>query len=129
MIFKILLPALATLIVYLLGKNHARREQRLNSPATSKTIPEMEKKDKSQLRLAAYMLAFSTIGLAGWYIYDDWSQSKQEVLIRIINAETGKVSSYKAIKGQIHGQTFRTTDGRQVRLADVERMEIEFPLK
>ncbi|MBF0453868.1 MAG: hypothetical protein HQL72_03500 [Magnetococcales bacterium] len=123
MIFKILIPLLAIATVYFLGKSHARKEQ-ARGVALPRPVGQIAEKG-STFQLAAYAVALSVAGLAGWYIYADWRESKMMVRIRVINAETGQVALYDAPKGLVFGRAFTTQDGRRVTLADVERMEVQ----
>jgi hypothetical protein len=123
MIFKILLPVAVTFIVYFLGRSHARKES-LSEAAHSDSSQQIGEKSNT-FQMVAYAVAISVAGLAGWYIYQDWSEAKIMVRIRVINAETGQVVLYDAPKGLVFGRSFTTADGRQVTLADVERMEVQ----
>ena len=80
---------------------------------------------KSNLpKIAAYgMLGVMLLGSA-LFIYVQWQDTWQVVTIRIINAGSGKESTYQAYKGDVKGRSFTTTDGRTVNLAEVERMEL-----
>ena len=127
MFFKILLPALVGFLVYFLGKSHARREQHrhfhnVSAPAAK---PGIQAKLHNSFRLVATVLAISTLFIAGMFIYEDWQYSHQEMTIRVINAQTGESVTYQALQGEVHGRLFTTIDGRIVRLAGVERMEVE----
>ena len=122
MIFKVLLPLMIGLFVYFLGKSHARREQ--YPPSSTPLKPALRERFQNSFRLVAIVLTGSALLSAAWFIYQDWHESNQTVMIRVINAQTGNASEYQALKGQVHGRVFTTTDGRQIRLADVERMEI-----
>lgn len=126
MVFKILLPVMVGFLVYLLGKSHARRDQRRQRQPLSVQAPQpaMTERFHAKFRLVAYLLVGSAILSAGWLVYEDWHASRKVVLIRVINAQTGESTTYQALHGQIHGRIFATTDGRQIRLADVERMEV-----
>jgi hypothetical protein len=121
MIFKILLPLTVIAIVYFLGRSHAGKKQIQGTTHSPEQIPEKS----TTMQLAAFAIAISVAGLAGWYIYQDWSESQIMVRIRVINAKTGQVALYDAPKGLVHGRTFTTADGRRVTLADVERMEVQ----
>lgn len=126
MLFKVLLPALVGVLVYFLGKSHARRERR--PPPISATLQGRIRKKQGAwhdaFRVAAYVLAGSAVFSAGWFIYQDWAESQKTVTIRVINAQTGESTHYQARQAQVYGRTFRTVEGHQVRLADVERMEV-----
>lgn len=127
MVFKILLPLIVGILVYFLGKSHSRRDYKRQMPSASVPAAKSIKAEKFQhsLRLVAYFLLCSAILSAGLFVYEDWQASKKEVIIRVINAQTQEITTYQAFHGQIHGRVFSTTDGRQIRLADVERMEVD----
>lgn len=82
-------------------------------------------KFRTSFRLIAYVLAGSALFSASWFIYESWSTTQKILNIRIINTQTGEKATYQAFQGEVHGRVFRTTDGRQIRLANVERMEID----
>lgn len=72
--------------------------------------------------------AIGVIGLmligAGAYLYHQWSDSYQVVEVQVVDSRSGKSVSYRAYKGDIAERHFTTTEGRQVNLAEVERMEV-----
>ncbi|MBF0161992.1 MAG: hypothetical protein HQL88_06865 [Magnetococcales bacterium] len=123
MTFKILLPALVAALLYLLGRSHARRGRL--SPAT----PPGEQSSfavrwRRSFRLTAYLLAGMALLTTVWVIHEEWQSAHRRVTIRVIHVQTGETTLYQARQGEVHGRTFQTLDGRQVRLADVERMEV-----
>ncbi len=122
MIFKILLPALVALVVYFLGRSHARQGTAVAGREKS-ALPAPTRLSKT-FQLIAASLVVSVISLAGWYIYSDWKNSQKTVQIRIVNTQTGKTAIYRARRHKIHGRIFETIDGRRITLADVERMEV-----
>ena len=119
MIFKILLPALVALTVYLLGRSHARRGGQIAARVEAASAPLSR-----TFRLVSAALVVSVLSLAGWYIYNDWRQSQQTVQVRVVNTRSGDTAVYQAIRSEVHGRVFKTTDGRRITLADVERMEV-----
>ncbi|MCB1868855.1 MAG: hypothetical protein KDI43_10075 [Gammaproteobacteria bacterium] len=75
-------------------------------------------------RIAAYgALGVMLLGCAV-FIYLQLQDAWQVVTVRIIDAGSGKESTYQAYKGDVSGRSFTTTDGRRVNLAEVERMEL-----
>ena len=73
--------------------------------------------------LAAGAVLLMLVG-AGLYLYHQWRDAYQVVLVQVIDTRSGKTASYQAYKGDIEGRTFTTTEGRVVTLAEVERMEM-----
>ncbi len=78
----------------------------------------------SAIKFAA--IGVVVIGLlgAGLYLYYQWQDNYQIVTVRVIDTRSGSEATYQAYKGDIDGRTFYTTEGRQVTLAEVERLEI-----
>jgi hypothetical protein len=60
-----------------------------------------------------------------FWLYLDWQESRELVAVKVINANTGEVTSYRARRADVEGRHFTTLDGRRVTLADVERMILE----
>ena len=46
------------------------------------------------------------------------------VTIRVVNSQTQEVVTYHAQRGKIRGRHFETLDGREVTVAEVERLEM-----
>lgn len=80
--------------------------------------------DPQKVRLIAMSLAgLMLLGLAlQWF--ELWRQAEEIITVQIVNANTGAVTSYEARRGDIEGRRIRTLDGKEIRLADVERMII-----
>ena len=72
--------------------------------------------------LAAAVVALMAAGTA-LYLYLDWRAAHELVEVRVIDARSGRVSSYQAYRGDLEPRSFRTSDGRRVTLAETERME------
>ncbi|MBF0620667.1 MAG: hypothetical protein HQL54_01940 [Magnetococcales bacterium] len=120
MIYKILLPAIVIGIIYLLGRSHGQEEESGVKAVARQSTP-IKKRSHTPILLA--VLALSTF-MTGLFIYRNWADNQKEVVIRVIHIETGRTITYQAHKGDVHGRTFTALDGRRVRLADAERMEI-----
>lgn len=76
------------------------------------------------LFVAVVLLLLSVAG-AGYYLFHLWQDSYREITVRVINANTGQITSYRAYKGDVEREQgfFRTVEGREVTLSDVERLE------
>jgi hypothetical protein len=74
-------------------------------------------------------IAAAVVGLmvAGflWYLYARWEAGHTVMAVQVVNANTGAVTPFLARRRDLAGRGFRTLDGREIRLADVERMIIE----
>jgi hypothetical protein len=75
--------------------------------------------------LAIGLLAIMLSG-AGYYLFQLWFDGSRIIEVRVINSNTGSVTSYEVYKGDVAAgeSTFRTIDGRTITLAAVERLEM-----
>lgn len=77
-----------------------------------------------KVRMIAMTLAgLMFLGLALHWL-ELWRQAQEVVTVQVVNANTGVVMGYQARHGDIEGRRIRTLDGKEIRLADVERMII-----
>ena len=121
MFLKLLLTALV--IAGALMALRIRKSNPGHSPARRAPIPTT--KPKSALpRIAAITAVLLMLTGAALFLYQQWRDSTQVVTVRIINANNGREVDYQAYKGDVEGRSFKTVDGRQVTLAESERMEL-----
>ncbi|MBF0109145.1 MAG: hypothetical protein HQL76_08225 [Magnetococcales bacterium] len=122
MFFKIILPLFLLAVVYFVGRAHARRRdlQYASAPA----FPSLRENMKGPVGKIAVILVASTLLSALWMIFSHWQDNATWVEVRVVDVKSGEKSYYEAQKGQIHGRSFTTRDGRRITLSDVERMEI-----
>jgi archaellum biogenesis protein FlaJ (TadC family) len=62
---------------------------------------------------------------AGIMIYLEVDKRSAVVTVHVINSQSGASISYRVQKNDIHSDGFTTTDGVQVFVAGIERIEIE----
>ncbi|NKN32010.1 hypothetical protein [Marichromatium bheemlicum] len=74
------------------------------------------------LRWTAAGLVVVMVGASTVYLLRDWHQDHAVVEVRVINVASGAETRYLARRGAVEGRRFRTLEGIEVRLADVERM-------
>ncbi|MBF0188626.1 MAG: hypothetical protein HQL50_11950 [Magnetococcales bacterium] len=123
MVLKLLLLGLVIGAVVILGRG-SRSEESAPLPPPSSNEP-----DNPSFR-RRFRIAFSFAALAASLgvavsVYTDWKDDQRQILIRVINAQNGDVSTYRALKKDLHMRTFRTLDGTMVTVADMERIEVE----
>ncbi len=91
------------------------------------SVPRTKERLPSPQGLSPRQMAYVILGViivisvaaASWR----WWEHHRVVSIRVFNTQTGKVVSYMARRGALHGRVFETLDGRTIRLAAVERIE------
>jgi hypothetical protein len=62
---------------------------------------------------------------AATMIYLEVDKRNAVVTVHVINTQSGASKSYRVHKNEIHSDGFTTTDGVQVFVAGIERIEIE----
>ena len=77
------------------------------------------------MRNAAFGFLAVMVLAAGVMIYLEVDARSNVVTVQVINTQSGESNSYRVRKSDIHGDGFTTTDGVQVFVADVERIEIK----
>ena len=119
MIAKILFTALVVVGVLLWAKLRSRavRAARQRASATGSEVA-------WQTRAVAVAVIAGAVAIAGLYFYLEWQRANDEVQVRVVNSRTGAYQSYLARKVDVGARRFITLDGRQITIADVERLEI-----
>jgi hypothetical protein len=74
------------------------------------------------MRTIAYGIITVMLVGSGWSLYRGWESGHEVLRVQVVNANTGVITPYEARRRDIDGRVFRTLDGREIRLADVERM-------
>ncbi|MBD3609739.1 MAG: hypothetical protein HUJ30_04255 [Gammaproteobacteria bacterium] len=96
-------------------------------PARSRTAnaPKASEKEPFIPRPVLYIFILLMLSSTAFILYFDWEKNYRVVTVRVINSQTGNLNEYQARRGDIEGRMFETIEGKQVTLADVERMEID----
>jgi len=58
------------------------------------------------------------------YIYLEWQLANEVLVVQVIDTRSGRTSEYRVTRGKLEDRAFQTNDGRYVRLAETERMEV-----
>jgi hypothetical protein len=102
--------------------------KRTAEPATqafSRPSPQTVPRTSRRLPLiAAYTALILTLAIGGLLYYLDWKEDHKVMTIRVINASTGEIGSYRAYQSMIRGRSFTTLDGRTITVSNAERVEI-----
>jgi heme/copper-type cytochrome/quinol oxidase subunit 2 len=73
------------------------------------------------IAIATVVVMFAAILVT---VYLGWRDSHQLLQVRVIDSRSGRVSEYEVYRGHLGERSFETVDGRQVRLAETERLEV-----
>ena len=80
---------------------------------------------RERVRASAYGLLVAMVSGSLLWLYWDWKAGRGVVSVQVINANTGAIVIYQARRADVAGRHFTTLDGRQVVLAEVERLVLE----
>ena len=91
-----------------------------------KRVPNPEaERNRKMMRNGALAFMLLMVLAAAAMIYLEVDSRNEVVIVHVINTQSGTSKSYRALKTDIRGDGFTTTDGVQVFVAGVERIEIE----
>ena len=95
-------------------------------PSKLKTVVNPQTlRNRKIMRNAALAFMGVMVLTAGAMIYLEVDKRNAVVTVHVINTQSGDSKSYRVQKSDIHSDGFTTTDGVQVFVAGVERIEIE----
>jgi hypothetical protein len=82
-------------------------------------------RNRKLMRNAALAFMAVMVLAASVMIYIEIDERNDVVTVHVINTQSGTSKSYRVQKSEIHSDGFTTTDGLQVFVAGIERIEIE----
>lgn len=130
MFFKIVLPLLAIVAIYYLGRAHAVRQgERALQRAEQGRLPPLPAAPEpfsfaQRFKWGAYALAVLMTLSASWFLYSHLSAGRETVTVTVVNIQTGQQATYRAQAREVHTRSFTTLEGKRITLADMERMEV-----
>jgi hypothetical protein len=125
MFAKLFITAVVIYIGWLAVRNRWREADRDGggAPRARDDNPPLIPRDA--VRTAAYALVALMVVGSGFYLFQDWEHRRTVVDVQVVNPATGAVETYQARRGDIDGRSFTTTDGRRIRIADMERLVLD----
>lgn len=73
----------------------------------------------------SYSMAGLTVAAGILVFYLSWQDDHIEYQVTITNPQTGTVESFIALKKNMRGRLFITESGREIRVSDLERIEVK----
>ena len=123
MITKLILTLTVIAIAWLVVKN---RQQRVEAISHDRQPGVPARQDANPLmKWGAYTLLAMLLLGSGGYLFVQWQDSARVVTVIVIDTQTGRSVSYQARRGDIEERYFVTLDGREVSVANNERIELE----
>ncbi|SDW33962.1 hypothetical protein SAMN05421783_10395 [Thiocapsa roseopersicina] len=118
MIWKLLLTAAVVFGAYLVIRARIMRSRE----AAGLVAPRPPLIPPALIRPLAYvLLGIMLIGSLSLLVRD-WDRDREIIPVQVVNANTGEVTHYEVRRGSVDGRRFVTSDGREIRIADVERL-------
>jgi uncharacterized protein (UPF0333 family) len=77
------------------------------------------------LTRSAFAFMFLMVLAAGVIVFYELQDDYETVTVHVINSETNARTSYQAQRQDVTQDSFTTLEGRQVFVADIERVEME----
>lgn len=122
---KLLITAAVAYIAYLVVRARSQDADGSATGAAPGSGRKMPLIPVAALKLAAYaVVALMLIGSA-FYLFQRWEQARQVVDVQVVNPYNGQIQRYQSRRGDIDGRSFRTLDGRKIRIAEMERIIID----
>jgi hypothetical protein len=119
---KLLVTAAVIYVAYLVVRTRFQDTASAAQPAPASRAGALPGK---AIRTGAFALLALMIGGTLVYLFQDWERRQQVVEVQVVNSYTGAAQSYQARRGDIDRRSFRTLDGRFVRIADMERLVVD----
>ena len=118
MIWKLLLTAAVIFGAYLVIRARIMRSREAAGLIASRPplIP------PALIRPLAYVLLGTMLLGSLSLLVRDWDRDREIIPVQVVNANTGEVTHYEVRRGSVDGRRFVTSDGREIRIADVERL-------
>jgi hypothetical protein len=121
MIGKVLFTLAVVLVVALIWRTRLPRPQ--GGAAPPRLINPQRSRRLDLLRYLAIGAVAVLLVTSVYLLYDHWRDRHEVILVRVIDASSGRSQDYRARRGDIGDRQFVTEDGRQIVLAETERLE------
>ncbi len=101
------------------------KKQRTQQMTRSRPVKTVISENQKMFRQGAYLfLILMILSALGMFIFK-FGQDSTTMQVRVVNTRTGESAIYLAEQKDIQSKSFITVNGRQVFVADVERIEVE----
>jgi hypothetical protein len=121
MIGKILFTIGVILVVALIWRT--RMQGRLERPSAPRLVNPPAPARRWPVRGLAIGAGALMVVASALLLLDYWRDRNEVIFIRVVDAASGRSTSYQAQRGDIRDREFVTTDGRRIVLAETERLE------
>lgn len=118
MLTKILFTIAVIAVVILISKAGQRPKQVVAGS------PDPSPRGRRWIKVLAIAVISLMLVASAVYIYLEWQLANEVLVVQVIDTRSGRTSEYLVTRGKLEDRAFQTRDGRYVRLAETERMEV-----
>jgi hypothetical protein len=124
MILKVLLTLAIVIAVFIWFRAQNTKRLKSNDSTNGRLITEAKVKNQ-WIKPFSYSMAGLTIAAGILIYYLSWQTEHTLYQVTITNPQTGTSETFRALKKDIRGRLFITESGREIRVSDLERIEIK----
>ena len=121
MITKLLLTLGVILAAWLVLRN---RQKRMSAPPPEPRLQAPVRRGFNPWKWGGYVLVVVMILGSGLFLYAEWQDRFRVVTVTVVNTQSGERLDYHARRMDVDERRFVTLDGREVSVADTERIEL-----
>ena len=124
MIFKVLLTLAILIAVYIWFRT--KNGQRLYSANSNNSrLVNDGKASNKWIKPFSYSMAGLVIAAGMLIYYLSWQEDHTQYQVTITNPQTGTSETFISLKKDMRGRLFITQSGREIRVSDLERIEVK----
>ena len=118
MLTKILFTIVVIAVVILISKAGQRQKAVTVGSRAAQPL------GRRWMKVLAIAVISLMIAASAVFIYLEWRSASEVLVVEVIDTRSGRTSEYRVARGKLEDRAFETSDGRYVRLAETERMEV-----
>jgi hypothetical protein len=123
MILKILLTLAVFIAVYIwFRKQNSKRLETIATLAARSVTDDTN--NNNWIKPFGYSMAGLTLAAGILFYYLSWQENHTQYQVTITNPQTGSAETFIALKKDMRGRLFITQSGREIRVSDLERIEV-----
>ena len=123
MILKVLLTLAILIAVYIWFRTQNSKRMNASNSGKGRLIIE-NKASNSWIKPFSYSMAGLTLAAGILLYYLSWQEDHTQYQVTITNPQTGTSETFIVLKKDMRGRLFITQSGREIRVSDLERIEV-----
>jgi hypothetical protein len=120
MILKLLLTLAIVVAVIIWIRSQNTKRLGSNNGATGKLLAQ-----NTWIKPFSYGIAGLIVSAAILVVYLSWQEDNTQYQVTITHPQTGTSETFIALKKDMRGRLFITQSGREIRVSDLERIEVK----